>query len=55
MRMKRIPEKKTVKDHVTLLAGIQRYWKGYLLQIAGRVVLATAGVIVVAVLKHVWL
>src|SRR3954469_23662797 len=49
------PEKTlTAKDQVTLLAVIQRYWKGYLLQIAGRVILATASVVVVAVLRYVW-
>lgn len=47
-------KKPSAKDQVTLLAGIQRYWRGYLLQLAGKVVLATAGMLVLAMLKHAW-
>jgi hypothetical protein len=51
--MKIMPKKKTsASDQVALLAGIERYWKGYLLQLAGKVVPGTAGCVVILLLKY---
>lgn len=42
----------SVKDQVTLLAGIERHWKGYLLQLTRKVVLAVVGAVAFAVVRH---
>jgi hypothetical protein len=55
--MNYMPEKKTttVKDQVALLEGIERHWKGYLLQLAGKVLLAVAGGAAIAAARHLFL